>query len=79
MQSYWYECPSQASLTVKAIPSSAHGRRFESQLAEDFYLERGVRQIGTPPTVETVGGIHTPRVGQLHVVALGASLVTCSI
>jgi hypothetical protein len=61
-----YHCPSEASLTVKAIPYSAHGRRFESQLAGDFHLERGVRLSGTPPAVETVGGIYTPRVGQLQ-------------
>jgi hypothetical protein len=58
--------PFEASLTVKAIPYSAHGRRFESQLAGDFHLERGVRLSGTPPAVETVGGIYTPRVGQLQ-------------
>ena len=58
--------PPEASLTVKAIPYSAHGRRFESQLAGDFHLERGVRLSGTPPAVETVGGIYTPRVGQLQ-------------
>ena len=62
----FHSTPSEASLTVKAIPYSAHGRRFESQLAGDFHLERGVRLSGTPPAVETVGGIYTPRVGQLQ-------------